>query len=88
MLYMSEYGFTEDPNDYSVVEPYDYNAVSGETVILNGGESSLSGNNYWSDFPNTSDKGINEFVLPIIMLCVSLIVATLVLGKKKERRSL
>ena len=85
MLYMSEYGFTEDPNDYSIVKPYDYDAVSGETVILSGGTYSLIGD---KDYPATSDKGVNEFVLPIIMLCVSLIIATLVLGKKKERRSL
>ncbi|MBE6761441.1 MAG: hypothetical protein E7551_04070 [Ruminococcaceae bacterium] len=87
MLYMAEYGFLEDPNDYSVFEPYDYNAVSGENVILNGGVNGYKENNPSEDFPSTSDKGINRLVLPLIILCMSLVVATFVLGKKKERRS-
>lgn len=62
MLYESNYGLKEDPNDYSAYVAYDYDATTGSTVILNGGFGQQPFANSTADFgsetPGTGDAGL------------------------------
>lgn len=90
MLFESDYGYRYDPNDYTVYIPYNYDAMTSTTCVINGGYGpqpyyvSADGNNNGAD-PETPATG-DSMALPVIgLLTVVLAFGTLlVIRKRKE----
>lgn len=91
MLFKSELAYAENPNDYSVHIPFDYNADNKDVTVINGGigfqkgyqgnDVLLAGETSTESSPATGDE--NKFA-PVFLIGIT--SALIVVLTKKKRR--
>ena len=91
MLFKSELAYAENPNDYSVHIPFDYNADNKDVTVINGGigfqkgyqgnDVLLAGETNTEASPATGDE--NKFA-PVFLIGIT--SALIVVLTKKKRR--
>ncbi len=91
MLFKSELAYAENPNDYSVYIPFDYNADNTDITVINGGIGTQNG--YTGDdilletddefsSPDTGDK--TKLVPIMLVLFTTFILAVLTIRKRRD----
>lgn len=82
-LYKQQYGMDIDPNDHKKFIPYNYDNPDPSTVVLNGGDSTFSGNEeYLEESPETGDTR----TAPATVLVITTFAAIIVLFTAKRTR--
>ena len=93
MLYEDTYGLEEDPNDYTVTVPYDYDATNSATCVINGGfgdqpyysqNSGMISDDSTQNDMNTDDDNApatgDSMAIPVCMAVVLVLTAGIMFG--------
>ena len=90
MLFKSELAYAENPNDYSVIIPFDYNADNSDITVINGGigtQNSYMGDDILietdEDFESPS-TGDGSKAIPILLIFITAVVLVLLTVIKRR----
>ena len=87
-LYKQQYGKAADPNDHTEFVPYNYDNPDPATVVLNGGDSTFSGNEETEEVEDSPATGDNRTTPATILIISTLAALVLVATTKRTRKSL